>query len=59
VLLDEQNNIFVLKIAPKLVFLKVSFHNEDELWIDGPDMDTLKLQPIKQLDQNSKILTFK
>jgi hypothetical protein len=58
ILLNGENQFIPIKHEPKLVLTKCSFHNDNELWIEAPDMPILKLKLIESLS-NAKIIDFK
>ncbi|CAG2163332.1 unnamed protein product [Oppiella nova] len=57
-LLNESNNWIGIKHEPRLALTRTSIVG-DELWVDAPDMPTLKLRYIDKLNNNHNILSFR
>lgn len=47
-----------MKMEPKLALTRCSFHNESEVWVDAPGMETLKLKIIDEIDDTMNIETL-
>jgi hypothetical protein len=57
-LVNHENRFITQRIEGSLALLKPSFH-EDELWVDGPNLPTLKLKIKDECKPNDVIIKTK
>lgn len=57
VILDEENRFIAMKHEPRLALTKSSFHG-NQLWIEAPDMPTLKLSYIEDV-KDADVVSFR
>ncbi|CAG2168667.1 unnamed protein product [Oppiella nova] len=57
ILLDNANNVIGMKSFPKLVLTRTRILGQ-EVWVDGPDMPTLKLRYIDEINDSHNIISI-
>ena len=57
--MNKDNELISMKVEPKLALTKCAIHGDNELWIDAPNMETLKLKLIEKINDSTKICKIK
>ncbi len=58
-LIDGDNHFITLRTEPTLVKIKLSVHNQNEIWFDTENFDTLKIRIKENAHQNEDLIDTK
>lgn len=58
VLLNEHGNMITQRTKPKLSLIRTSFHGDDQLWLDAPGLETLKINANESQESEGELVHF-
>jgi hypothetical protein len=58
-LIDGDNRFITLRTEPTLVKIKLSLHNQNEIWFNTENFDTLKIRIKESFHQNEDFIDTK
>ncbi len=58
-LIDGNDHFITLRTEPTLVKIKLSIHNQNEIWFDTQNFDTLKIRVKENAHQNEDLIDTK
>ncbi len=58
-LIDGNDHFITLRTEPTLVKIKLSVHNQNEIWFDTENFETLKIQTKENAHQNEDLIDTK
>lgn len=58
VLLNEYGNMITQRTKPKLSLIRTSFHADDQLWLDAPGLETLKIHANESQESAGEMVHF-
>jgi hypothetical protein len=58
-LIDGNNHFITLRTEPTLVKIKLSLHNQNEIWFNTENFDTLKIRVKESPYRNEDLIDLK
>jgi len=58
-LIDGNNHFITLRTEPTLVKIKLSLHNQNEIWFNTENFDTLKIRVKESPHRNEDFIDLK